>query len=205
MFRTTIMPTVDDHLAVDPRRVQRSFVSFFIVAISVAGLLSAFDDMRASQWFEFFLTVGVCLCLSLLAFPAAWLLRPVLKIWLAWHLRRHRGIGTPWETVFAADGIVLEEVAGEPGQDVLSTRYPWSKFLAAEFDDVRYLFWIEPRRAIVVHRDAIAKIVPETEFRHYVARWSGLPVVTPAVFAKNRRRRNARVGDEAKKPPAPSA
>ncbi|TFF21624.1 hypothetical protein E3C22_13075 [Jiella endophytica] len=205
VYRQPMTLSLDDHMAVDGHRwlkERRGFIAVFLLIGFAVALFQGYDRLMAGDVFGFGLVVVVTLVvLALLAVPVHWLFARTMRWALESTLKRQGLLGKRFVLEVSRDGIRLEDEPASPGGDVVSSHFPWSAFRAIERDEERYLFWIELRRAIVLHRDGFASVEADEAFRGFVEAWSGRSVVSPPAFAKNRRGRNADWGRE----PAASA
>ena len=200
VYRKTLSPTLDDHMAVEGHRWLRKRSSFVIVFIGIGfalGLFQGYEDYRVGDMAGFAVSFGITIALfAVLAWPIQWIFAKAMRRVIEAELRRRGLIGMPYQIVFSRSGIVVEEGAPEKPDEIMSSHSPWGRILAIEYDVERYLFWIALRRAFAVHRASFASPEEEEAFRQSVERWSGKKLVSPPVFVKHRRGRLDEWGNE---------
>ena len=193
VFRWPMSLTLDDHMAVDGHRwlkQRRGFVLVFMLIGFALGLFQGYGDLRAGEMPDFVITLAVTLALfAALAVPAHRLVARGMRRVLEQALKRRGLLGKRFVLEVSRDGIRLEDEPVKPGADVVSSRFPWSAIRAVEHDAERYLFWIERKRAIILHRDLFVSEVDEAAFRERLADFAAKPLVTPPAFARDRRGR----------------
>ncbi|MBP0615517.1 hypothetical protein [Jiella mangrovi] len=195
-FRRQTMLTLDDFLVGNDIRWigdRTSFVAVVMLCGAGAGLFLGYDDYRAHEVAGMLATIVLAIAASaLLALPLHWLCARLVRWFLERSLRKRGAIGILFDMEVSRGGIELTAPWDEQTTNVTSMQFPWPSILALEADETRYLFWFASRDALAFHRELLStdgEKSEEAEFRDCIERWSGRRIVTPPVFARNRRAR----------------